>query len=99
MKELGFEYRYKKKSYYVDRREDKDVVHYRKQYVKNHFETELAEACWVRMSLILYKKLVVHGTEKHEKVKIKVEEKKNAQALSDFIEGDVHHYTNENGTK
>ena len=69
MKELGFGYRYKKKSYYVDRHEDENVIHYRQQYIKDHFNTELTEQCWVRM-------LQQQCENEHEKVKIKLEKRK-----------------------
>ena len=49
MKEAGFHYAGYKKSYYVDRHEDPDVVIDREKYILRCFEDELYEACWIQM--------------------------------------------------
>ncbi len=51
MREAGFCYCSHKKSYYVDRHEDTDVVESRNEYVAvSCFEEELYEHCWVQLT-------------------------------------------------
>ena len=49
------------KTYYVDRHEYDDFVNCIRN-INDHFHTELAEKCWVRMSLKLYQKEDIGGT-------------------------------------
>jgi hypothetical protein len=45
MGEAGFKYEKYRKSYYVDRHEDPDVVEDRVRYLKRNFEDEVFEKC------------------------------------------------------
>ena len=54
MKEAGFKYEKHKKSYYVDRHEDDDVVSDRKTYLQHFFENEIYEHCWIQISKYNY---------------------------------------------
>ena len=50
MKEAGFKYEIHKKTYYVDRHEDEDVVEYRTTYIDDFFKSEVYEHCWIQLS-------------------------------------------------
>ena len=50
MRQAGFRYEKHKKSYYVDRHEDPDVICDRKTYLQRFFESEIFEHCWVQIT-------------------------------------------------
>lgn len=57
MKEVGYRYEKHKKSYYVDRHEDDDVVRDRKTYIGDFFRDEIFEHCWVQIPKWKYNSL------------------------------------------
>jgi hypothetical protein len=56
MREAGFSYEAHKKSYYVDRHEDDDVVADRHIYINEDLEEELYEHCWIQLTKKQYLK-------------------------------------------
>ena len=61
MKATGFKYKTHKKSYYVDRHEDEDVVEYRTTYIDDFFKSEVYEHCWIQLSKKQYLSLKVRN--------------------------------------
>jgi hypothetical protein len=99
MREAGFCYCGHKKSYYVDRHEDTDVVESRNEYIVTCFEEELYEHCWVQLTKPNYLKTKLR--KKQEKLarntKIKQEsgthtnkQSKQAEGRDEFAAVEMH---------
>ena len=54
MLEAGFKYERHKKSYYVDRHEDTNVLADWNKYIAEFFDEELFEHCWMQLSKRMY---------------------------------------------
>ena len=54
MREAGFRYERYKKTYYVDKHEDPDVIKYCNTYLEESFSDELYEHCWIQLPKKLY---------------------------------------------
>lgn len=96
MKEAGFRYEKHKKSYYVDRHEDPDVVSDRKSYLTQFFADELYEHCWVQLTLRKYTSL--KNANELQTIRIKKEEKDGVDLVSvmnQFIEHKCTHFYND----
>jgi hypothetical protein len=110
MREAGFRYAGHKKSYYVDRHEDDDVVEDRNRYVVVFQDEELYEHCWVQLPKAVHLKhkskrkkernfVKKEGRVKQEgKVpKIKSEPLDASSEIAAYLETKEHHYTNDEG--
>ena len=102
MKEVGFKYELHKKSYYVDRHEDEDVVSDRKAYLVKNFDLEIYEHCWIHISKVKYDSLKYNKAIKT--IVVKKEEKGSDEpedaVMEKYIEDErMHFYQDENGKK
>ena len=107
MKEAGFKYELHKKSYYVDRHEDDDVVSSRNTYIKRFFADEIYEHCFIQISKIKYQALMHNGVFRANRVKKEKSEKKEvsknliddaSSLIEDYIENEqTHFYKDEDG--
>ena len=61
MREAGFKYEVHKKSYYVDRHEDENVVSNRKTYIVDFFESGKLEHCWLQLMRRKYMVMKIMG--------------------------------------
>jgi hypothetical protein len=108
MLEAGFKYERHKKSYYVDRHEDTDVLADRKKYIAEFFDEEIFEHCWMQLSKRMYlqnKSLksmsVVLKTKIKQEKKIKQERNTVAEdalaAVTKYLDEKAYHYRNKAG--
>jgi hypothetical protein len=108
MREAGFRYAGHKKSYYVDRHEDDDVVEDRNRYVVVFQDEELYEHCWVQLPKAVHlkhksKRKKERRTVKQERgkvssaTKIKSEPLDASSEVSAYLETKEYHYTNDDG--
>jgi hypothetical protein len=110
MLEAGFKYERHKKSYYVDRHEDTDVLADRKKYIAEFFEEEIFEHCWMQLSKRMYlqNKSLKSMSAVKTKTKIKQETKmikhesnstvKDAStAVTKYLDAKAYHYTTKAG--
>jgi hypothetical protein len=104
MLEAGFKYERHKKSYYVDRHEDTDVLADRNKYIAEFFEEEILEHCWMQLSKRLYlhnKNLktmsAVKTTIKQERRKAKDIVEDVSAAVTKYLDTKSYHYKNKAG--
>jgi hypothetical protein len=106
MLEAGFKYERHKKSYYVDRHEDTDVLADRNKYIAEFFEEELLEHCWMQLSKRLYlqNKNMKSMAALKTKTKIKQESSKAKDTVEDvsgaitkYLDEKAYHYRNKAG--
>lgn len=97
MHEAGFKYERHKKSYYVDRHEDKDVVQSRIEYIETFFKEEIYEACWLQLRKSTYERMVRETASNIKCSAIKQELKDAKEQVFTFLKGKAHHYTNAEG--
>ena len=93
MKEAGFSYETHKKSYYVDRHEDLDVVRDRRTYLDIFFKYEINEHCWVQLTKRKY--LTLKHTNAFQTLKIKQEKDIDVDMVAktnDYIDKYCTHY-------
>ena len=84
MKEVGFKYELHKKSYYVDRDEDEDVVSDRKAYLVKKIDLEIYEHYWIHISKVKYESLKYNKAIKT--IVVKKEEKGSDRPVDSVIE-------------
>ena len=93
MKEAGLKYKKHKKSYYVDRHEDEDVVSDRKTYVETSFNNEIREHCWIQISRTKYLSLKYNNKITTIKVeKTTIVKKNELDDLPSDLVTDIHEY-------
>jgi hypothetical protein len=105
MLEAGFKYERHKKSYYVDRHEDTDVLADRNTYIAEFFEEELLEHCWMQLSKRLYlqNKNMKRMSALKTKTTIKQERKAKdtvedvSGAITKYLDEKAYHYCNKAG--
>jgi hypothetical protein len=109
MLEAGFKYERHKKSYYVDRHEDTDVLADRNKYIAEFFKEEIFEHCWMQLSKRLYlqnKSLKSMSVALKTKTKIKQETKVKQErstvedataAVTKYLDEKAYHYRNKAG--
>jgi hypothetical protein len=86
MREVGFSYEAHKKSYYVDRHEDDDVVADRHIYINEDLEDELYEHCWIQLPKKQYLNFKFKGRIESIRVKKENEVSDIAKQVSDFLD-------------
>jgi len=92
MREAGFRYAVHKKSYYVDRHEDEDVVSDRKTYLVNFFDAEKYEHCWMQLPRRKYIAMKMNGTLRTVQIKQEKDRKQMKPSLIDDISTKVDEY-------
>ena len=103
MKEAGFRYQRYKKTYYVDRHEDPDVVADRNSYVNTTLPLEVYEHCWIQQPKQEYLKTLFKQKTNEVNIKqtkgVKGEQEKNYEhSVEKYIaENQVHFFTNKEG--
>jgi hypothetical protein len=100
MREAGFSYEAHKKSYYVDRHEDDDVVGDRHEYIDEDLEEEIYEHCWIQLPKRQYLKLKFKG--KLQSIRVKQEEKESdvEKQIKDFLDKKLtYFYTDTDGNE
>ena len=106
MLEAGFKYQRHKKSYYVDRHEDTDVLADRNKYIAQFFDEEVLEHCWIQLTKRLYlqSKRLKGMLVSKRKTKIKQERKANditvldvTAAVTKYLDTKAYHYCNKEG--
>lgn len=80
MREAGFRYELHKKSYYVDRHEDPDVISDRVSYLDTFFRDEIFEHCWIQITKQKYDSL--KRTKGFQIIKIKQEKSGDEDTIS-----------------
>ena len=100
MREYGFRYAGYKKSYYVDRHEDPDVVLSCEVYVKQNFQDEVDEKCWIQLPVVLY-----HNIMRREESVGNVEKFVRSKAFfyidnnnSQYVEVNIHDLSSDTAT-
>ena len=100
MREAGFSYEAHKKSYYVDRHEDDDVVADRHIYINEDLEEELYEHCWIQLTKKQYLKYKFKGRIESIRVKKENEESDIRKQVSDFLDKKfTYFYSDEEGNE
>ena len=93
MKETGFKYEQHKKSYYVDRHEDPDVIQDHKTYLSTFFAEEIYEYCWMQVTRRQY--LTMKYKKKLQTVRVKKEkdsEEDMVMKINKYIEEHTTHF-------
>jgi hypothetical protein len=104
MLEAGFKYERHKKSYYVDRHEDTDVLADRNKYIAEFFEEELLEHCWIQLSKRVYLKNKHSKSLSALKMKTTIKQETKAKdttdvsaAVTKYLDTKAYHFRNEDG--
>ena len=103
MIESGFSYIAHTKTYYVDRREDEEVITNRNAYLKKLFDSEIFEECWIQIPQQKYISMKYLDTMctigiKKEEIATGLEVENVSDKVSKYIDKKRgHFYKDENG--
>jgi hypothetical protein len=107
MLEAGFKYERHKKSYYVDRHEDTDVLADRNKYMAEFFDEELLEHCWMQLSKRVYLQNKCLKSLSALKIITKIKQERKAKdtkdtidvsaAVTKYLDAKAYHYRNDAG--